>query len=164
MAHGILTGIGFLCAGVIFREGATVHGLTTAASLWSTAAIGTLYVVGMYWLAVSSALATLFVLALLRLVQHLMPQRIEMQVEVVSAAGGFDAAAFRRLLGAPGLRLAAFRRAVGEAGMLKLVARVHPAREADIDSLVSALAQIEDIDSFEVHPADYDAISQGDRA
>ena len=33
MAHGILTGIGFLCAGVIFRTGFSIHGLTTAASL-----------------------------------------------------------------------------------------------------------------------------------
>ena len=33
MSHGLLTGIGFLCAGVIFREGFSVHGLTTAASL-----------------------------------------------------------------------------------------------------------------------------------
>ena len=36
MAHGILTGIGFLCAGVIFRAGFSIHGLTTAASSsWS---------------------------------------------------------------------------------------------------------------------------------
>lgn len=34
MAHGILTGVGFLCGGVIFRTGFSVHGLTTAASLW----------------------------------------------------------------------------------------------------------------------------------
>src|SRR6266705_303282 len=40
MAQGIMTGIGFLCAGVIFREGLTVHGLTTAASIWITAAVG----------------------------------------------------------------------------------------------------------------------------
>lgn len=40
MAHGILTGIGFLGAGVIFREGFTVRGLTTAASLWITSALG----------------------------------------------------------------------------------------------------------------------------
>ena len=42
MAHGVLTGIGFLCAGVIFRAGFSIHGLTTAASLWITAAIGLL--------------------------------------------------------------------------------------------------------------------------
>src|SRR5688572_18056146 len=46
MAHGILTGIGFLCGGVIFRAGLSVHGLTTAASLWVTSALGTLYGVG----------------------------------------------------------------------------------------------------------------------
>jgi putative Mg2+ transporter-C (MgtC) family protein len=40
MAHGVLTGIGFLCAGTIFRERFSVHGLTTAASLWVTAALG----------------------------------------------------------------------------------------------------------------------------
>jgi putative Mg2+ transporter-C (MgtC) family protein len=35
MAQGIMTGIGFLGAGVIFKEGLTVRGLTTAASIWS---------------------------------------------------------------------------------------------------------------------------------
>ena len=38
MAQGIMTGIGFLGAGVIVKEGLTVRGLTTAASIWITAA------------------------------------------------------------------------------------------------------------------------------
>src|SRR4051812_34577207 len=38
MAQGIMTGIGFLGAGVIFKEGLTVRGLTTSASIWVTAA------------------------------------------------------------------------------------------------------------------------------
>ena len=42
MAQGIMTGIGFLGAGVIFKEGLNVRGLTTAASIWITAAIGIL--------------------------------------------------------------------------------------------------------------------------
>src|SRR6266849_7590193 len=42
MAQGIMTGIGFLGAGVIMKEGLTVRGLTTAASIWITAAIGIL--------------------------------------------------------------------------------------------------------------------------
>ena len=46
MAQGIMTGIGFLGAGVIFKEGLTVRGLTTAASIWTTAAIGILFGVG----------------------------------------------------------------------------------------------------------------------
>jgi putative Mg2+ transporter-C (MgtC) family protein len=40
MAQGIMTGIGFLGAGVIFKEGLTVRGLTTVASIWMTACIG----------------------------------------------------------------------------------------------------------------------------
>ncbi len=40
IAAGIVTGIGFLGAGVIFREGYTVRGITTAATIWAAAAIG----------------------------------------------------------------------------------------------------------------------------
>ncbi len=40
VAAGIVTGIGFLGAGVIFREGYTVRGITTAATIWASAAIG----------------------------------------------------------------------------------------------------------------------------
>jgi putative Mg2+ transporter-C (MgtC) family protein len=47
MAQGIMTGIGFLGAGVIFKEGLSVRGLTTAASIWITAAIGVLIGVGL---------------------------------------------------------------------------------------------------------------------
>lgn len=48
MAQGIMTGIGFLGAGVIMKEGLSVRGLTTAASIWITAAIGILAGVGFY--------------------------------------------------------------------------------------------------------------------
>lgn len=46
--QGIVTGIGFLCAGVIMREGLNISGLTTAASIWTCAAIGVLVGVGFY--------------------------------------------------------------------------------------------------------------------
>jgi putative Mg2+ transporter-C (MgtC) family protein len=46
--QGILTGIGFLGAGVILREGLSIRGLTTAASIWSSSAIGVLVGVGFY--------------------------------------------------------------------------------------------------------------------
>jgi putative Mg2+ transporter-C (MgtC) family protein len=62
VAAGIVTGIGFLGAGVIFREGYTVRGITTAATIWASAAIGMavgreLYLVG--------GLGTLLVFAVL---------------------------------------------------------------------------------------------------
>ncbi len=62
MAQGIMTGIGFLGAGVIFKEGLTVRGLTTAASIWTTAAIGILMGVGQY---VAGAVATVLALGVL---------------------------------------------------------------------------------------------------
>jgi putative Mg2+ transporter-C (MgtC) family protein len=73
MAQGIMTGIGFLGAGVIFKEGLTVRGLTTAASIWVTAAIGILVGVGFYFPAILAALATLAVLAVFRMIEHRLP-------------------------------------------------------------------------------------------
>ncbi len=88
MAHGILTGIGFLGAGVIFREGTSIQGLTTAASLWITAALGVVYGVGMYWLAVTGTVATLLVLTALRVVDALLPSPQVMRLAVTAAADG----------------------------------------------------------------------------
>lgn len=44
----VVTGIGFLCAGMIFRDGFSVHGLTTAATIWCSSAIGCLAAAGYY--------------------------------------------------------------------------------------------------------------------
>lgn len=54
--QGIVTGIGFLGAGVIMREGFNISGLTTAASIWASSAIGVLVGVGFYAAAILLAL------------------------------------------------------------------------------------------------------------
>jgi putative Mg2+ transporter-C (MgtC) family protein len=48
IASYIVSGVGFLCSGVIFKDGGTVRGLNTAATLWCTAAIGVLASSGNY--------------------------------------------------------------------------------------------------------------------
>ncbi len=73
MAQGIMTGIGFLGAGVIFKEGLSVRGLTTAASIWITAAIGILIGVGFYFPAVIAVLLTLGTLSFFRIIEARMP-------------------------------------------------------------------------------------------
>jgi putative Mg2+ transporter-C (MgtC) family protein len=73
MAQGIMTGIGFLGAGVIFKEGLTVRGLTTAASIWVTAAIGILIGIGFWMPALIGAFATLAVLSVFRVIESWMP-------------------------------------------------------------------------------------------
>lgn len=73
MAQGIMTGIGFLGAGVIFQEGLNVHGLTTAASIFMTAALGVLFGIGYYMPAVFATLITLTVLAVFRVLERHIP-------------------------------------------------------------------------------------------
>ncbi|HEX3247713.1 MAG TPA: MgtC/SapB family protein [Chloroflexota bacterium] len=67
IAAQIVTGIGFLGAGTIFRTTSTVRGLTTAANIWLAAAIGLLVGGGMYWIAIFTTLLALVTLRLLRL-------------------------------------------------------------------------------------------------
>ena len=73
MAQGIMTGIGFLGAGVIMREGLTVRGLTTAASIWITAGIGIMIGVGFYFPAGIATALTLIVLSVFRWIERRMP-------------------------------------------------------------------------------------------
>jgi putative Mg2+ transporter-C (MgtC) family protein len=68
LAAQILTGIGFLGAGTIFRSGSTVRGLTTASSIWITAAIGLVAGLGMIWLAIFTTAITWFALYVLKVV------------------------------------------------------------------------------------------------
>ena len=75
MAQGIMTGIGFLGAGVIIKEGLSVRGLTTAASLWVTAAIGILIGIGFYFPAALATLLTLGALSLFRRIEAWMPSQ-----------------------------------------------------------------------------------------
>ncbi len=75
MAQGVMTGIGFLGAGVIFKEGLTVRGLTTAASIWITAAIGTLLGIGFHAPALMAATLTLATLSVLRVFEQWIPSR-----------------------------------------------------------------------------------------
>ena len=64
LAANIVTGIGFLGAGIILRERGRTVGLTTAATIWATAAVGTAVGFGMYLLATLTSLIVFGILAL----------------------------------------------------------------------------------------------------
>ena len=64
IASGIITGIGFLGAGTIFRDKNNVRGLTTAASLWAVAGMGLAIGAGAYFMALIATIAILFILGL----------------------------------------------------------------------------------------------------
>ena len=71
IAAQIVTGIGFLGAGVILKAGFTVVGLTTAACLWVSAAIGMASGAGQYSIAIGTTAISLLSLILLRWVERL---------------------------------------------------------------------------------------------
>ncbi len=57
----VVTGIGFLCAGIIFKEGQNVHGLTTAVTVWCCSAVGCLAAAGYFK---ETIIATFFIIAI----------------------------------------------------------------------------------------------------
>jgi putative Mg2+ transporter-C (MgtC) family protein len=73
MAQGVMTGIGFLGAGVIMKEGLSVRGLTTAASIWITAAIGVLAGVGFYSAVLVGTIFALVVVLAFRWIEIAIP-------------------------------------------------------------------------------------------
>ena len=70
IASQVVTGISFLCAGVIFRQGKyNIRGLTTAAGMWATSSVGMAIGAGLYWVGLMEAL----VLVLMQIVLHKHP-------------------------------------------------------------------------------------------
>ncbi len=70
VAAGVVTGIGFLGAGQIFREGGTVQGLTSAAGIWVTAGIGLLVGMGSYIIPVAATILTIGIISALGYVEN----------------------------------------------------------------------------------------------
>lgn len=75
LAAQVITGVGFLGAGTIMREGATVKGLTTAASVWTVACLGIAAGFGYYAIALAGMVFMLVTLTILELLQHHLPGR-----------------------------------------------------------------------------------------
>ena len=75
VVQGIVTGIGFLGAGVIMREGFSVRGLTTAASIWTIAVVGIVFGTGLYVVALAATAATWMALELLQMLERRVPTR-----------------------------------------------------------------------------------------
>ena len=63
VAANVLTGVGFLGGGMILKEGGTVRGLTTAAGIWSVAAVGMAVAVERYLLAILTTALIMVVFA-----------------------------------------------------------------------------------------------------
>src|SRR5918999_6283809 len=106
MAQGIMTGIGFLGAGAIIKEGFTVRGLTTAASIWITAAIGILTGIGFYFAAAIGTVLALGTLSTFRWVEARLPTESYANFMVRYKRGeAVSEAEVRKLMGEHGFSL-----------------------------------------------------------
>jgi putative Mg2+ transporter-C (MgtC) family protein len=154
MAQGIMTGIGFLGAGVIFKEGLTVRGLTTAASIWITAAIGILLGIGFYFAASLGAGATLAILAAFRFVEQQLPTEFYARHSVTFERDAVMAEdELRRLIGEHGFSIANLSYHLKGAGRFFEYAMVIKSRDRrNADTLSRALSRSPQVYEFRIDP------------
>ena len=129
VASYVVAGIGFLGGGAIIKYGANIKGLTTAASVWITAAIGVAVGVGMYGLAVVTAALVLFTLWPLRKIAGRLGLRSEGERRLVVELDGDG-------------KVAALVAAAEEAGAS--VESIHSSEEADGRTVELVLGAAED--------------------
>ncbi|MEP7030656.1 MAG: MgtC/SapB family protein [Pseudolabrys sp.] len=155
MAQGIMTGIGFLGAGVIFKEGLNVRGLTTAASIWITAVIGILVGIGFYMPAVLGAVLTLVVLAVFRLIEAKLPSEYYAH-HVISfdRKSVMSEDAIRRLIGRYGFSLSNLSSRLIEGGKMFEYRMTIRNRDPDaVEGLSKHLLRLQQVKEFRITPA-----------
>jgi putative Mg2+ transporter-C (MgtC) family protein len=144
VAAQVVTGVGFLGAGAIIRQGLVVRGLTTAATLWVVAAIGMAAGAGFYWAAALATLVALFTLWPLRLIARRLFERPHRRRLTVELRRGRPSAPVIAALEGLGLRVASFRLAEdGERRALE--AEVELPRGARPEEALLRLGQLDEV-------------------
>jgi len=85
--QGVVTGVGFLGAGVIMKEGFNISGLTTAASIWASSAIGILVGVGFYAAAILLAVLSAVCMMWVSKLEAWLPSRQAISITLRFVAG-----------------------------------------------------------------------------
>lgn len=154
MAQGIMTGIGFLGAGTIIKDGLSVRGLTTAASIWITAAIGILIGIGFYFPAGVATLLTLGTLSVFRWIESRMPAQFYAQFAIRFARNeAMPEIEMRRLLEEYGFTVANLNYRLdveGDFFEYKMVIRTNDPENAG--RLAQALNRIVSVKEYRVSP------------
>ena len=153
MAQGIMTGIGFLGAGVIVKEGLSVRGLTTAASIWITAAIGILAGIGFYYPLVVSVVLTLGVLSFFRWIESAMPTQAYFHFAVRFAReSAMSERQLRELVQSHGFSIANFTYRLEEGRVLRHTMVIRTADRAGAGRLAVTLEKNPAVIEFRIAP------------
>jgi putative Mg2+ transporter-C (MgtC) family protein len=142
MAQGIMTGIGFLGAGAIIKDGVSVRGLTTAASIWITAAIGVLLGIGFYFPAALAIVLTVGTLSVFRWIESRLPAQFFASLDIrLARTGTPDEEELRRLIRAQGFDIGSFSYHIdGDAMEYRISVRAR--RAAQAKALMGALGAL----------------------
>jgi putative Mg2+ transporter-C (MgtC) family protein len=151
IAAQIVTGIGFLGGGAIVRDGLTVKGVTTAASIWATASVGVAIGAGSYVLGIGGAVLVVGTLFGLRSADNLLQRwGVSREEYTVLAHTGFDAARVVELLRGEKVSLRGLdRRDNEDATVITLSVKLPPRYPAE--RLLDALGRLEGVREVEWH-------------
>jgi putative Mg2+ transporter-C (MgtC) family protein len=153
--QGIVTGIGFLGAGVIVKEGFSVRGLTTSASIWVASAIGVVIGVGSYLTGAVGSVATLIALALLRQLEDRIPVQSFVHVEVeFERTRAPDEDAFRELVRRHGFEMREISyRLHGSPPLVEYRTVIWSNRADDVRALQQSLLAMPEVANFRLAPS-----------
>lgn len=152
MAANVVSGIGFLGAGTILREGVNVRGLTTAASLWVSAVIGLAAGAGTYISAVSTTALALLALGLMSWIERrLVGVKREHVVRVAVADRPGQIGRIGSVLGGLGVDIRNIRIVPGqdECVDVELILRLPQGQAVSVTTVAAALTDIEGVFSVE---------------
>jgi putative Mg2+ transporter-C (MgtC) family protein len=156
--QGVVTGIGFLGAGVIMRSGMNISGLTTAASIWASSVIGILVGVGFYMAAMGLAFFSAMVMIYLNRAVNRLPSRHAVSVTlrfkpgVRPHEGELRKAALERGYEIAGTSLTISSSKQGEEW--RFVALMLPGQpSAPLSALAAELSALEGVDGFQLSHA-----------
>lgn len=154
--QGIVTGVGFLGAGVIYKEGFSIRGLTTAACIWVASAIGVLMGLGLFDVGAVVTLMVLAVLTLFRRLEALVPRQAYHQLTLAfvrSRAPSEDDT--QTYLGSFGVQVRAWSYGMrAETGMLEYRMTLVAKDPGDIKRLAQGLSANTRVSSFELVGSD----------
>jgi putative Mg2+ transporter-C (MgtC) family protein len=156
MAQGIMTGIGFLGAGVIIKEGLTVRGLTTAASIWMTSAIGIVIGLGFYFPAFVATIITVLTLSAFRWLESRIPSHrfARLVVKFLRKDKTTSEAVLREMMKELGIRSFEAGYTLDEEGksfVYEMTIRTNDSR--NYQKLAESLTSLQDIYEFKIIPA-----------
>lgn len=146
IAAQVVTGIGFLGAGAIIRERASIRGLTTAACLWVAAALGIACGIGLFWLAVSVTLVALVNLLLLKEVEKRLTRDTYVLVKIWGEDRGDFVSRVYQTLSDTGIeRLDAKLQKDIERGLMFIEFRVKQSKKRSSADLLTRLSSVDGV-------------------